>query len=214
MKNKVIIVGDGGHAKVVIDIIEEENKYEIIGVTTAETETGLFCGYDILGNDDVLLSYKKKGINNVAIGIGGFKDNVLRTKIFTKLTDMGLNIINAIHPSAIISKTVTLGKGLVVFPNVTINTDAIIGNNIIIATNSSIDHETIIESDSLISAGVTIGAYSRICKGSLCAIGSTVVSGVNIGVNVLVAAGVVVVNSIESEKKVFGIPAKEKNKLL
>ena len=210
MNNKVIIIGDGGHAKTVIDIIEEENKYNIFGVTTAENKDGEFCGYKIIGTDDVLEKYFEKGIKNVALGLGGFTNNNLRTEVYKKVEAMGFNIINVIHPSAIISKTVTMGNGVVIFPNVTLNSEVVIGNNIIIATNSSVDHESIIESNVLISAGVTIGAYSKICSGCLCAIGSTVVSGVVIYENTLVAAGAVVVNNIEPDQKVFGIPARSK----
>ncbi len=207
---KVIVIGDGGHAKVVIDIIECENKYEIIGVTSKDKTHGKFFGYDILGNDSVLIDYFKKGIKNVAIGVGGFTDNVLRKKIFEKLDAIGFNIINAIHPSAVVSKYAKLGRGVVIFPNASINTDAILKDNVILVTNSSVDHESVIESHVLISAGVTVGANVSVGEGSLLGIGATVVSEKKIGKNTLVAAGACVVKDIGNNLRVFGIPAREK----
>lgn len=208
---KIIIVGDGGHAKVVIDIIQEMNCYEIIGVTS-NNKINQFCGYPVLGNDNILSDYLKNGVNNIALGIGGFKDNIQRTKLYNKFTGLGFNIINAIHPKTSVSKSVSIGNGVVVFPGVALNTEVKIGNNVIIATGSTIDHETEIGSNTLVSAGVTIGANVIIGEGTLCALGSKIVSGITIGKNCLIAAGAVVVNDIDDNSVVCGIPAKKRIK--
>lgn len=207
-KQKVVIIGSGGHAKVVIDIIELENKYEIYGLLTNDNLNS-FCGYPVLGNDEKLQEIKAMGINNVAIGIGGFRNNQLRKKIYTKISNLDFNIINAIHPSAIIAKTVVLGNGVVVFAGVIINTEAKIFNNCIIATGSTIDHETVIENHCLISAGVTIGANVLIKEGTLCALGSKVISQVQIEKNTLIGAGAVVCKNITESGTYLGVPAKK-----
>ena len=215
---KVIVVGSGGHAKVVIDILEEMisngAELQIIGVTSNSIAlSDLFFGYLVLGPDEIIKNYANDEAIVAAMGLGGFKDNLLREKVFNYIKGFGINFINVIHPSAIISKTAKFGEGIVIFPGVIINTVVEIADNSIIATGSSIDHETVIEKNVLISAGVTIGAYSKIGQGSLLALGCKVISGVKIGVNVLVAAGAVVISDIEDDKKVFGIPAKEYNSL-
>lgn len=212
---KVIIIGSGGHAKVVIDIINEINKknkdIDIIGITSKSLSVGeLFFGLPVLGNDDIIEGYRGKENYFLAMGLGGFKDNFLREKVFNAMVGLGMRFLNVIHPSAVISETVVFGQGVTIFPGVILNTEVEIGDNTIIATGSSIDHETIIEENVLVSAGVTVGAYAIIGKRSLIALGANVVSGVKIGVDVLVAAGAVVVNDISDNKKVFGIPAKEK----
>jgi sugar O-acyltransferase (sialic acid O-acetyltransferase NeuD family) len=212
---KVIVVGSGGHAKVVIDILQEmianESKIEIIGVTSNLLAIAeVFFGFKVLGTDEIIKNYSNNDNYMVAMGLGGYRDNTLRDKIFHYVKDFGINFINAIHPSAIISKSVKLGEGVVIFPGVVINTDVMIGDNSIIATLASIDHETIIENNVLVSAGVTVGAYAKIGSGTLLALGSKVISGVTIGRNVLVASGAVVVSNIDDNKTVFGIPAKER----
>jgi len=211
MQKQVIVIGSGGHASVVIDILQEMSDVNIIGITSVGLTKGdEFLGYPVLGNDDVIREYLNLEGFYAVMGIGGYKDNYLREKVFLFVKKMGVNFLNAIHPSSIISKTVQIGQGVVVFPGVIINTNVKIGDNCIIATNSSIDHETIIEDNTLVSAGVIIGAYSKICNNVVLALGAKVISGVTIYKNVLVAAGAVVVNNIEENKKVFGIPAKEK----
>lgn len=210
MREKVIIVGDGGHAKILIDILHSMKEYEVLGVTSINNTQKTFYGVPVLGNDDILDEYFKKNIKNIALGIGGFTDNAFRTLLYERFTNRGFNIINTIHPKSVISKSVTLGKGVVIFAGVILNAEVKIGNNVIIATGSTIDHESIINDHSLISAGVTIGANTIIEESSLCALGSKVISGITIGRNVLVAAGAVVVNNIENNSKVYGVPAKKK----
>lgn len=209
MKPNLILIGSGGHAKLVIDILEETNACNIIGVTTTDLKAGeSFQGYPVLGNDEVLPEYRKKGISYAAMGLGGYRDNALRKKVYEKIKSLGYTFLNAIHPSAIISKTAKIGEGVVIFPGVILNTEVVIGNNSIIATGSTIDHETVIGNHVLVSAGVTVGAYTCIEDNVLMALGSKVISGLIIKSNVLVAAGAVVVNDIEENTKVFGIPAK------
>ena len=209
MKEKIIVVGTGGHAKVVIDIIESSSNFEIIGVTTKDGDKKEFLGYSVLGNDEVLFDFKKKGVNNIAMGIGGYRNNTLRSNLFTNLKAKGFNLPKILHKSAVISNGVSIGEGSVIFPGVVINKDAQIGNNVIIATSASIDHETIIEDDVLISAGVTIGAYSKIKSGALIALGAKIVSGITIGNNVLVGAGAVVVKDAIEPGTYLGIPARK-----
>lgn len=210
-KEKVVLLGSGGHAKVVLDILEEMDNYEIIGVTTHEKgNKDNFRGYPILGNDEVLQDLINQGLRHVAIGVGGFIDNALRRKIFSKVKMLGFMVVSPIHPSAVISKSVLLGEGNVIFPGVVINTDVHIENNVIIATGATIDHESIIEDHVLISAGVAVGANCLIQEGALLALGSKIISGLKVGQNAFVAAGAVVVKDMDDNAKVFGVPARPK----
>jgi len=208
-KEDIIILGRGGHAKVVIDIIEAAGLYNIIGITDVSiNEDNNYRGYPILGDDDVLSVYFKKGVKNVAIGLGGYRNNNNRKEVFNKVKIMGFNIPVLIHPSAIISNSAVLCEGSVIFSGVNINTDVRIGKNNIIATGANIDHETSLGDHVLISAGVTIGGNVEIGNEVLCALGSNVISGVRINVNIVVGAGAVVVNDLLEKGIYIGCPAK------
>ncbi|MDD4975467.1 MAG: acetyltransferase [Bacteriovorax sp.] len=213
-KIPIIVVGSGGHAKVVIDIIEQIGNYKIVGITTNDLNIGSsFFGYPILGTDDILPDYKKKGIRKIAIGVGGFTDNKLRKAIYQNIELMGFEIETLVHPSAIISPRAKIGIGCVIFSGVVINTDVVLGNNVVIATRSSIDHDTNIEDHALVSAGVTIGANDLVGEGALIAIGSVIVSGKKIGKNCLIAAGAVVVSDVADRARFAGVPAREMKKI-
>lgn len=208
-KEDIIILGRGGHAKVVIEIIEETDLYNIIGITDISIdEATSYRGYPILGDDDVLSVYFKKGIKNVAIGLGGYRNNNNRKEVFKKVKLIGFNIPVLIHPTAVISKTVILDEGCVIFQGVNINTDVKIGKNNIIATGANIDHETSLGDHVLISAGVTIGGNVEIEEEVLCALGSNIISGVRINRNIVVGAGAVVVNDLIEKGTYLGCPAK------
>ena len=161
-KEKVVLLGSGGHAKCVLDILEEMDSYEIIGVTTKDEAKKDFCGYPVLGNNETLQDLYMEGIRHIALGVGGYTDNNQRKALYTKLKQLGFSVVSAIHPSAMISKTVSLGEGNVIFSGVIIIPDAQVGNNVIVASGSNIGHEVIIEDHVLISTGVTLGANIKI----------------------------------------------------
>jgi len=210
-KEKIIIIGAGGHAKIVIEIIKSIGEFDIVGLIANEDEKeNEVMGCQVYKGDDYLDSFYIDGIKCAAIGIGGYRDNRLRKKIYKKVQKIGYIIPPQIHPSAIISSTANISNGSVVFAGVIINPEVKIGENTIIATGSTIDHETVVKDHVLISAGVTVGASVKIEKGVLLALGSKVISGITIGEYALIAAGAVVVDDISANEVVFGIPAKIK----
>lgn len=208
VKQQVVVVGSGGHAKVVIDTLESTEAFEIVGVTSKDMARGeQLLSYPVLGDDDVLPDLYSKGIHHAAVGVGGFRDNQLRTEVFNRLKALGFQVVTAVHPSVYFGRDACVGEGSILFPGVMLNTEVKIGRNVIVATGSSIDHETHIADHALISAGVTIGAYVNILEGALIALGAKVVSGVTIGRHALVAAGAVVVKDVPDYTTVMGIPA-------
>lgn len=210
MNQPVILIGSGGHAKVLIDILHTIKNYTIIGVTSNSLKRGdLFEGYKVLGEDSVIAEFSPQ-IHLIAMGLGGYRNNILRGEVYSYIKNLGFTFMNVIHPRAILSESTKLGEGVVIFPGVIVNTEVVIGNNTIIATGSTIDHETIIGNNVLISAGVTIGANVHIQDNSLLALGAKVVSGMTIGRNAVVAAGAVVINNVRENEIVYGVPAKVK----
>lgn len=207
---KVIIIGDGGHARLVADIIEAAGKYSIAGYTSIDRTENRLYDHPLLGDDSILPELLEKGLTNVAIGIGGYRDNHLRKEIFMKAKSLGFNIITAIHPAAVISTRSTIEEGSVIFPGVIINNNVQIGKNSIVATGSTIDHDTVVEDHVLVSAGVTVGATVRIREGALIALGAKIISGLEIGGNVILGAGSVAVKNCIDPGTYLGIPAKKK----
>ena len=210
-KEKIVLLGTGGHASCILDILQEMDCYEIIGATTLNMKKGeSFYGIPVLGDDSVLPELQRSGIRSVAIGIGGFINNDHRKAVFEKTKNMGFTIVSAIDPRAIISRTARIGEGSAIFPGVVVHTGVALGVNCIIYPGSSVSHQTVVGDHVLISCGVTVGANAAVGDMSLLALGSSVVSGVVVGKNCVVAAGGVVIGNIPDGLKVFGVPAKPK----
>lgn len=211
MKSKipVLVIGSGSHAKIVIDILEMMDDYQINGIITKEkTDEKEYFGYPIIGTDEDLPKFYKNGITHVVMGVGGFTDNHKRESLFNNLKQIGFTFVNVIHPSVIISQSAIIGEGCVFLAGVIINPDVKIGNNVIIYTNSSVDHESIICDHVLISIGCDVGGNVMIKNGALLAIGSVIVSGLSIGKYSVIGAGAVVLDSIPNYTKAIGVPAK------
>ena len=206
-KRRVVILGSGGHAKVVIDILQAMRLFEIVGLVTKDTVDTL-AGYPVLGDDDVLPDLLVQGVTWVAVGIGGFISNTLRRQVYERVKSLGFQVVTAIHPSAVIGADVSIGQGSVIFAGVVLNPEVQVGENVVVATGSTVDHETIVEDHVLISAGVTVGANVTVRQGALVAIGSTVISGITVGCDALVGAGAMVAEDVPDRVVVAGVPAR------
>ena len=149
---KIILVGGGGHCKSCIDVIENENKYKIIGII--DKKKNFLLNYKVFTE-----SYLKKKIikNNYSlVTVGHIKNYKIRVELFNKLKNLGFKIPSIISPSAYISKHAVIGQGTIVMHGAIVNAGAVIGNNCIINTNSLIEHDVSIGDHTHISTEATI----------------------------------------------------------
>lgn len=209
MKN-IVIAGISGQSKVIIDIIEKQNQYTIVGLIDPFAKIGEeVFGYPVIGAEQSLERLKDElKLYGYSIGIG---DNWIRSKVFHKINGLNIGLIpvNAVHPSASIGKNVSLGQGNVVMANVNIGCDTKIGDFCILNNNSSIDHDSIMDDFSSIAPGVITGGKVSIGEFSAISIGATVKHNINIGKHSVIGAASLVLNDIESNVVAYGIPAKK-----
>ncbi len=208
MKEKpVILLGAGGHAKVLLDILLEQN-IEILGIAEkggTDLPSDVY-GVPVIGSDSDVGQYPPDKVELVN-GIGSIGSTVLRKKIYEKFKRQGYCFTQVIHPGAVISKRAELGEGVQILAGAVVNIGSRVGENAIINTNASVDHDCLIGAHVHIAPGVTLSGGVTVGEGSHIGTGASVVQGVGIGVNVIVGAGAVVVNDIEAGEKVCGIPA-------
>ncbi|MEW6418727.1 MAG: acetyltransferase [Nitrospirota bacterium] len=205
MPKKIIIIGSGGHAKVIIDILKSSDNYKIIGCTDASLKQKDIMGLPVLGDDSILPQLYKNGLRHAFVAIG---DNKIRSEISDCVKKMGFELINAISPHSYISKSVKLGSGIAIVQGAVINPETVIGNNAIINTGSTIDHDCIIEESCHIAPGCNIAGNVRIGKGTFLGIGCKVIPKITIGEWTTVGAGAVVVNDLPGYSLAVGVPAK------
>jgi len=207
----VVLLGAGGHSRVIIDIIQ---KYyidmEIIGILDRDPikKGVLVDGVEVIGSDDRLMELKNHGVQAAFISIGILHNFKPRMELFHRLEQMGFKIPNIIHGKSVISRNVTMGHGNAVMALAVINAGSRIGDNCIINTGSIVEHDSIICDNVHIAPGAIICGGVRIGSNSLIGAGSTVIQGINIGENVIVGAGSVVTKDTPSSSRVVGVPSR------
>jgi len=206
---KIVLFGGGSHCRCVIDIIEANNEFLIVGIIDSIAKIGSeISNHKVIGRQDNLLilieEYKIDG------GVVSLGDNYARMKIVKEILGQCPDFIffNVIHPSAIISNTVTFGNGNVIMQGVIINVGATIKNHCIINTGSQFEHFSTMANYSSISAGVITGGYVKLKKYASIALGVTVFDRITIGRNAVVGSGSLVTKDIEENCLAYGVPAK------
>lgn len=205
MTRPIFVFGASGHAKVVIDIIEQQGLYHIVFLV--DDNPGVwgsnFYGYRVIGGKQERLSAR----DEICGGIVAIGDNRARNSVASWLTEHGDKLVSAVHPSAQLGRGVVVGDGTVVMAGAVVNSDTRIGNNVIVNTRSSIDHDCKIGDGVHIAPGATLCGTVSVGNGTFVGAGSTVIPNLTVGANVLVGAGSVVIRNIADGVAVVGNPA-------
>lgn len=210
---KIVVIGGGGHAKVIISILKKLNKFEISGYIDIK-DKGKILGINFLGNDnDIDAVCKKNRIENAVIGIGQIEGLSLRIKLAHDLKMKNLKIPPIISPDAVINEDVEFGDGTVVMDGVVINSGTRIGFFSIINTCVTIDHDCQIGDFVHIAPGSVISGGVIINEFTLIGTGTSIIQNKVITSNCIIGAGSVVTENCQETGTYFGIPASIKRNI-
>lgn len=199
MNKRVVIIGAGGHGKVVADIVIKSGD-KLLGFLD-DSASGEICGFTVLGK---VSDYERFGDAECIVAIG---NSAIREKLANSLC---VKWYTAIHPKAVISSFgVGIGEGSVVMANAVINSCAKVGKHCIINTSAVVEHDNLIGNFSHISVGAKLGGTVNVGKHSWVGIGATVKNNIRICDNCLIGAGAVVINDIRESGTYVGVPARK-----
>ena len=201
MSNSIIIIGAGGHGKVVADIARL-NGYSYIAFLDDKPGLSECGGYSVLGGIAKSSEYPDFDFV-VAIG-----SSAAREKIQNELLGRGHKIVSLIHPRAVVAQSAQIGEGSVVMAGAVINPDAVIGKGCIVNTCASVDHDCRIGDFSHISVGAHIAGTVNIGRGVLIGAGAAVINNLVITDGCTVGAGAAVVCDLLDKGTYVGVPAK------
>ena len=166
MKEKILLIGGGGHCKSIIDVIEQEGRFEIAGIIDKKELVGQdVLGYKILGSDDTLKDLHQH-YNYALITVGQIKSPEIRIKLFEMLKSLGYELPVVISPLAYVSKHAILGDGTVIMHHALVNAHARVGQNCIINTKALIEHDAMVEAHCHISTGAIVNGGVQIKTGT------------------------------------------------
>jgi UDP-perosamine 4-acetyltransferase len=204
---RIVLIGAGGHSKVIIDIIKSRNEYDIVGITDKFNRENVL-NIPIIGDDNILDKLYNDDVKYAFICIGALGNMSVRNVIYNKLKNIGFKLPVLIHKSAIVSNYVNIDEGTCVMPGAIINPEVHIGKSCIINTGSIIEHDCIIGDNVHISPGVKLAGGVKIGNNSHVGIGSSIIQNKVIGNNVTIGAGAVVIKNIANDSVAVGVPTK------
>ena len=200
----IILLGIGGHAHSVVDSIESNGIYHICGFLDIEDKMGeQYRGHQVLGTDDLLSEYIKKGIKNAFVTIGYMGKGSIRNILYGQLKMLGFHLPVIIDKTAIVAKDVSLGEGTFVGKAAVINSAVEIGNMCIINTAAIIEHDCRVDDLSHISVGSVLCGNVQVGRASFIGANATVIQGKTIGNQCIIGAGTTVRKNIEDGRIVW-----------
>jgi len=199
----LVVVGAGGHAKVVLEILEHMGGFEIAACTSLHaSEAGLF-GYRVLGEES-LAGLLESGVRHAFPAIG---DNAARMRQIESLRSMGFTLVNALSPRATLARRTTLGEGIAVMAGAVINPGAAVADGAIINTGATVDHDCRIGACAHIAPGAHLSGNVRVGEGAFLGVGCSAIQGVSIGDWTMVGAGAAVIRDLPERVTAVGVPA-------
>jgi sugar O-acyltransferase (sialic acid O-acetyltransferase NeuD family) len=208
-KQQLILIGGGGHCKSCIDIIENDNNYEILGILDLPSKLGeKILNYSVIGTDEDIDYFIDKNCAFL-ITLGQIKSAKARKFLFEKLKSLDAKIPTIVSSHAYVSKYASLGEGTIVMHNAFINASAFVGNNCIINTGAIIEHDVKIGNHSHISTNAVINGDCVVGDEVFVGSKSVVSNQIRIKGEVIIGAGTTVIRDIERNNTVAGVPAKK-----
>lgn len=207
---KVVGLGTGGHAKVLLDILSFHDEFEVVGLTAADAalKEQEVAGTPILGTDDILPTLRAEGVEGAFIGVGSVGDCRLRRRLFELARGLGFTMINLVHPAAYVARSVRQGQGVVIMAQAAVNPDVVLGDNVIVNTGAQIDHDCHIGDHVHVAPGAHLSGGVLVEACAHVGIGATIIQGIRIGTGAIVGAGAVVLRDVEANTTLFGAPAR------
>ncbi|MDI9470499.1 MAG: NeuD/PglB/VioB family sugar acetyltransferase [Bacillota bacterium] len=197
MQRNVIVVGAGGHAKVIADILKVSGD-RVLGFLDDKAPEQL-PGFHILGSTSDICSFPPN-----ALFVPAFGNNHARQSLMEK---NHVNWCSAIHPTAVLAEDVTVGPGTVIMANAVVNSGTKIGKGVIINTGATVDHDCTLEDYVHVSPGAHLAGTVSLGRCSWVGIGGIIINNINVCRDVVLGAGAVVVKDITEPGVYIGIPS-------
>ena len=200
----VVILGAGGHAKVVIELLRAQGR-PIAGLIDLDATPRSVLEVPVLGDDSALAGLRAGGVRHAIVAIG---DNAAREAVARQAIERGFDLVNAVSPSASVSPTARLGQGVAVMAGAVINTDAFVGDLAIVNSGAIVDHDCHLAPGCHVGPGAALAGGVRLGAGVLIGVGASVMPGCAIGARTIVGAGACVVTDLEADVVAIGVPAR------
>ncbi|MCB1687077.1 MAG: acetyltransferase [Halioglobus sp.] len=208
-KQPLLVFGAGGHGKSVLDTLQAEGRYDVVGLIDSTREVGYrVLGVPVLGGEsDLPAIVQELGCHNVFVAVGdNFQRSAISGRLLAAFPDIAF--VTPVHPSAVVSPSAELGAGTVVMAGAVINAQSVIHPGCIINTRASVDHDCTLAPFSSVAPGATLGGGVVVGQRTAIGLGSSVSQQLEIGADTVIGTGACVVSGIPASVVAYGCPCK------
>lgn len=205
MTRDIVLLGAGGHAKVVIEVFRAMGGWRIAGLLDSGRSGQTVLGLPVIGGDDDLPRLRRDGVTAAFVAIGS---NALRQKLGSAVAAHGFVMPAAIHPAAVVSPTARVGAGVAVMARAVVAAETMILDLGIINNGAVVDHDNRLGVSAHVAPGCALAGNVQVGDRALVGVGSAVRPGIRIGADAVVGAGSAVVADVPDGAVVGGAPAK------
>ena len=187
--NDIVLIGGGGHCKSVIDVIEQQGEYKIVGIVDQPELLGSsVLGYSIIGNDSDLPILAEK-YKYAIVTVGQIESPSLRIKLYDLALKAGFILTNIISPRAYVSRYAKLGKGTIIMHDAVVNASVSIGRNCIINSKALVEHDSTIQDFCHVATAAVMNGGVIVHQGSFIGSGAILKQGIAIEKESVVSMG-------------------------
>lgn len=207
---QLLILGAGGHAGVVIELVRLASAATIVGLADADPARRgtLLHGCEIIGGDEVLADARGRGISAAHVAVGSAGPTAARARLAEMARRHGVPLLTLVHPQAWVSPTATLGAGTCVCARAVVQAGARVGSNVIVNTAAVVEHDAVVGDDSHIATAAALLGNVRVGRGVHVGGGAVIRQGLSIGDGAVVGAGAVVTRDVPPGETWVGVPAR------
>ena len=206
---RVLGLGAGGHAAVVIEALRAMGGYEIVGLTDPRRELwgSSLLDVPIVGDDGELAEYHRT-VSHAFIGLGGASDTGPRRRLYELARENGFDMVSVVHPTAVVSSSARVGDGAMLLALAVVNANSELGDDVLVNTGAIVEHDCRIGDHVHVASGARLASAVVVGPEAHIGAGSTVLQGRTIGARAVVGAGAVVTHDVDDGAVVVGVPAR------
>lgn len=208
-REPIIVIGAGGHARAVLDVLRCEARFRVVGLIDSTRPLGeALLGARVEGREEDLSAVcRTLGTRQALVAIG---DNWQRRATMERLVQRvpELRFVSARHPSATVADDVTVGPGAVIMPGAVVVSGSTLGAGCIVNTLASLDHDGVLDAHASLAPGAIAGGRVRVGACAAVGLGARIVHGASIGAHTVIGAGALVLADVPEQVVAYGVPAR------
>lgn len=192
------------------EIVYLSRQFQLVGFTDPDPKLKGMKIFDapVLGPDEILLSLRSQGVKNAIIGVGSSGNNHPRSLLYEEILRIGFHPALLIHPTAVLSSTVEIGRGVAVMARAVVYPNARLGDNVIVNTGAIVEHDCILGDHVHVASGACLSGGVRVGRKSHIGVGASCIQNISIGEECLIGGGAAVAEDIPDHSVALGVPAR------